>query len=167
MIRDGIRFSTLFSRARRSNHSLGLQDTVCVRHQAFPFQRPPAHKRANGFDDCRVGASLGWIEKDVADRSLAERSIVGRCSSGAKVKKRIVVVVALAVLVALALTECMSLTAGAHDPAFFDIVQTGTPQDVQAAINKGADVNDHSNSGWTPLMAAAMMNPHPEMLTYS
>jgi hypothetical protein len=74
------------------------------------------------------------------------------------VKKRIGVAVVLA---ALALTECTSLTAGAHDPAFFDLVQTATPQDVQAAISKGANVNDHSNSGWTPLMAAAMNNPHP------
>ena len=80
-------------------------------------------------------------------------------------KRRIVVAAVLAALVALALTECTSLDAGAHDPAFFDLVQTGTPSDVQAAINKGADVNDRSNSGWTPLMAAAMNNPHPEMVT--
>ena len=77
-------------------------------------------------------------------------------------KKRIVVVAAL---VALALTECTSLDAGAHDPAFFDLVRTGKPQDVQAAISKGADVNDRSNSGWTPLMAAAMFNPQPEVMT--
>ena len=80
-------------------------------------------------------------------------------------KKRIVVATVLAALVALALTECTSLDAGAHDRAFFGLVQTGTPQEVQAAISKGADVNDRSNSGWTPLMAAAMFNPHPEMLT--
>ncbi len=76
-----------------------------------------------------------------------------------------VAVVASAVCVALAVTACTSLEAGAQDPAFFKLVQTGTPQDVQAAISKGAEVSDQSNSGWTPLMAAAMANPRPEVIT--
>jgi ankyrin repeat protein len=82
----------------------------------------------------------------------------------ARMRKR-GVVVALAFFVALALTACASLEAGAHDAAFFKLVQTGKPQDVQAAIGNGADVHDRSSSGWTPLRAAAMSNPHVEVTT--
>jgi len=81
------------------------------------------------------------------------------------VRKRIVVEVALTVLVALALTACASLEEGAHDPAFFELVQTGTLQEIQDAVSSGADVNDRSNLGYTPLMAAAMNSRLPEVVT--
>jgi hypothetical protein len=51
-------------------------------------------------------------------------------------KKRIVVVV-LAVLIAA--------SAYGQTTGLFELVKTGTPQDVQAAISKGADVNALKN----------------------
>ena len=69
-------------------------------------------------------------------------------------KKRIVVAVVLAVL----------LVASAHAQTLVDLVAYGTPQDVQAAIDKGADVNA-SKGGKTPLIVAATSNKHPEVIT--
>jgi len=50
---------------------------------------------------------------------------------------------------------------------FRELVKTGTPLDVQAAITKGADVNaqDKDESSTTPLMLAAAFNPNPEVIT--
>ena len=48
---------------------------------------------------------------------------------------------------------------------FFELVKTGTPQDVQAAIKSGASVNIRNKDGWTALMGAAEYNPNPEMIT--
>ena len=53
----------------------------------------------------------------------------------------------------------------AQTTAFFELVRKGTPQEVRAAISKGADVNTRDNDGWTPLMAAADYNPNPEVIT--
>ena len=38
--------------------------------------------------------------------------------------------------------------------SFYQLVKTGTPQDVQDAISNGADVNEVGNGNWTPLMVA-------------
>ncbi len=65
--------------------------------------------------------------------------------------KRIVVSVALAVL--------LGASAYAQTTVLFAVVQKGTPQEVQAAIDKGADVNAYSGS-WTPLISAANANPN-------
>jgi len=48
---------------------------------------------------------------------------------------------------------------------FFELVMTGTPQSVQAAIRKGADVNAVDKDGMTPLMWAAYNNRNPEVIT--
>jgi hypothetical protein len=48
---------------------------------------------------------------------------------------------------------------------FFALAMTGTPQSVQAAINKGADVNARDKNGVTALMCAAGRNPNPEVIT--
>ena len=64
--------------------------------------------------------------------------------------KRIVVAAAFALLLAA--------SAYAQTKDFFDLAQTGTPQDVQAAIKKGAKVNARDEDGWTPLMYAAAGN---------
>jgi len=48
---------------------------------------------------------------------------------------------------------------------FFALVRTGTPQDVQAAISNGADVNARNSYDKTPLMEAAEYNQHPEVIT--
>ena len=70
-------------------------------------------------------------------------------------KKRIVVVVVLAALMA----------ASAFAQEFFQLVTAGTPRDVQAAINNGADVNARDAAGMnTPLMDAAENNPNPEVI---
>src|SRR5271157_3521270 len=75
------------------------------------------------------------------------------------VKRRIVAIAVLAVLTAA--------SAYAQTIDFFALVKTGTPQEVQAAINKGADVNAlaNANANKTPLMFAANDNPHPEVIT--
>jgi ankyrin repeat protein len=74
-----------------------------------------------------------------------------------KVKKQIVVAVVLAVLLAV--------SAYAQTTDFIKLVETGTPQDVQAAISKGADVNAPMDCCYTPLIYAAKFNPNPEVLT--
>ena len=48
---------------------------------------------------------------------------------------------------------------------FFELVKTGMPQDVQAAIRNGADVNAWFFNGRTPLMCAAGFNKNPEVTT--
>ncbi len=50
---------------------------------------------------------------------------------------------------------------------FFSLVQTGTPEQVQAAIKAGANVNDRDKKhyGMTPLMYAAAFNKNPKVIT--
>ena len=72
-------------------------------------------------------------------------------------KKLIGVVVVLAVLLAA--------SAYAQATDFFQLVKTGTAQDIQAAISKGADVNAKNSSERTPLQFAAEFNPNPEVIT--
>ena len=73
-------------------------------------------------------------------------------------KKRIVIAVVLAVLLAA--------LAYAQTTDFFALVKTGMPQDVQAAIDKGADVNARDTTrDFTPLMYAASFNPNPDVIT--
>ena len=70
-------------------------------------------------------------------------------------EKRIVVVV-VAFLFAQASAYAQTTDLG--------VVIGGTPQDVQAAIDKGADVNARSGSE-TPLILAAWHNPNPDVIT--
>jgi ankyrin repeat protein len=70
-------------------------------------------------------------------------------------RKPIVVAVTLALLAVL--VSCAT--------SAFNVARTGTPQDVQTAINKGADVNARQNGGMTPLMLAAGFNEDPEVAT--
>lgn len=71
---------------------------------------------------------------------------------------RIVVAVALASLVALS-----SIYAQTTD--FFELVKTGTPQRIQAAIDKGADLKAQDKDGLTALMWAAGYNQNPEVIS--
>jgi ankyrin repeat protein len=81
------------------------------------------------------------------------------------VKKRIIVFIALAVLVALALASCISTNAQKTRTSDFDnLLYTGTPAQVQEAIDAGADVNVQDEHGWTALGAAALSNPNPEVI---
>jgi ankyrin repeat protein len=47
----------------------------------------------------------------------------------------------------------------------FSIAVKGAPEQVQAAINAGADVNAHNDKGRTALIQAAWLNPNPEVIT--
>jgi ankyrin repeat protein len=67
-----------------------------------------------------------------------------RRTSGAK--ERLFLMAVLAVLVAP--------SAHPQTTNFLEVVQTGTPQDVKAAIGNGADVNVRDLEGYTPLMYA-------------
>ena len=71
-------------------------------------------------------------------------------------KKRIGLV-ALAFLFTLASTH-------AQTKDFFELVKTGTPQSVQAAHDKGANVKARNNIRATPLMWAVRYN-QPEVIT--
>ena len=72
-------------------------------------------------------------------------------------KKRIGTV-AVALLFALA-------SAYSQTTDLFELVETGTPRDVQAAIDKGADVKAQDKLGRTPLLLAAEHNPNPGVIT--
>lgn len=48
---------------------------------------------------------------------------------------------------------------------FFELVKTGTPQRVQDAIRKGANLEEGDKYGRSPLMWAAATNPNPEVIT--
>jgi ankyrin repeat protein len=73
-------------------------------------------------------------------------------------RKRIVVTAAFSVLVALS-SVCAQTT------VFFELAKTGTLQNIQAAINQGADINARDKIGGTVLMYAAQCNTNPEVIT--
>lgn len=86
-------------------------------------------------------------------------------------RRRTVVVGSPAVVVVLALVGCLSTnpqTPGSHSAYqatdFYNLLQTGTPEQVQREIDAGADVNAQEETlGFTPLMWAAGLNPNPEV----
>ena len=48
---------------------------------------------------------------------------------------------------------------------FYNVLQTGTPEQIQKELDAGADVNDQEGTlGFTPLMWAAGQNPNPEVI---
>ena len=57
----------------------------------------------------------------------------------------------------------VGLGAGAQS-SFYDLVATGTPEQVLAAIKEGADAGRGDRLGVTPLMAAAEKNSDPAVL---
>ena len=67
-------------------------------------------------------------------------------------------VVAVLSLVALSSTYAQART-------LFELVKTGTPQEIQAAIKSGASVNARDNDGVTPLMHAAAWNINPQVIS--
>ena len=48
---------------------------------------------------------------------------------------------------------------------FLELVKKGTPNQVQEAIEAGADLRAQDQGGLTPLMYAAKNNPNPEVIT--
>jgi len=58
----------------------------------------------------------------------------------------------------------MSTSLFAQSTDFFELSKTGTPQAVQAAIDKGADLKARDPKGLTTLMIAAGSNPDPAVI---
>ena|GEM_PF-5241208 len=56
-------------------------------------------------------------------------------------------------------------SAAMSDEEFFELCRSGTPQEIQAAIQRGSDVNSQGRENWTPLIFAARDNPNPESLS--
>jgi ankyrin repeat protein len=48
---------------------------------------------------------------------------------------------------------------------FLEVAATGTPQQIQAALSGGADVNASDKDGTTALMYAAQKNENPEVIS--
>jgi ankyrin repeat protein len=69
---------------------------------------------------------------------------------------------ALAGCAGFSLTEA---SAYAQTTDFFTLVKAGKPQQIQAAIDQGANVNAQDRDGTTPLMYAAIYNQNPEVIT--
>ena len=70
--------------------------------------------------------------------------------------------------IAVAAVFALLLLASAYAQTtdFFELVRTGTPQEVQVALDNGADLNAHNiGDGTTPLIAAAAYNKNPEVVT--
>lgn len=55
----------------------------------------------------------------------------------------------------VALGFLLALSSTYAQTAFFGLVKAGTPQDVQSALNLGADVNARGSNARTSLMFAA------------
>lgn len=68
-------------------------------------------------------------------------------------------------VLAVVLAVLMAASAYAQTTNFFELARTGTPQDVHAAIDKGANVNGMSSYGMAPLGLAASYNKNPEVIT--
>ena len=69
------------------------------------------------------------------------------------------------VAVAIALLALLTTSSYAQTTDFFELVKTGTPHDVQAALDKGADVNAKDKDDCTALMYAAESNANPGVIT--
>jgi ankyrin repeat protein len=50
------------------------------------------------------------------------------------------------------------------DEEFLELVKTGSPEEIKAALQNGADVNARDDSGSTPLMYTAEYSEYPEVL---
>jgi ankyrin repeat protein len=59
---------------------------------------------------------------------------------------------------------CLSLAACAQGASLFDLAKNGSPQQVQGAISKGADVLAHDKDLMTSLHYAAAHSPNPEVI---
>src|SRR5208337_3188941 len=69
-------------------------------------------------------------------------------------------------VVAVVLSVLLAASAYAQMTDFFELAKTGTPQSIQAAIDKGANVNAREEKDQQiPLMFAAENNPNPDVIT--
>ena len=56
-------------------------------------------------------------------------------------------------------------TVGLFGQSLFDHIRTGTPEEIQAIIEAGADLNARGDHGQTPLMEAAKRTAKPEVIS--
>ena len=81
-------------------------------------------------------------------------------------KFTLVVAILLMLFLAEGLYAQTDSTSYLFEADFFELAATGTPASVQAAIEKGADIEARAGKyGPTPLMLAARENPNPEVIT--
>jgi len=65
-------------------------------------------------------------------------------------------------LIILFLLLVINLSAWAID--FFELCESGTPEEIQKALQAGANINARTEYEATPLMVAALSNPNPEVI---
>ena len=69
-------------------------------------------------------------------------------------------------MVRLALAAALLALPGAvFGSGFLALVASGAPAEVRAAIERGANVNERGDNGWTPLMIATRENGNPEVIS--
>jgi len=68
-------------------------------------------------------------------------------------------------IASIALSVVLTAWAHAQTEDFSELVKTGAPQEVQGAIDKGAEVNARTTELSTPLINAAHYNPSAEVIT--
>jgi len=73
--------------------------------------------------------------------------------------KKIFAVLFCAGMLLMALSVCKT-EAAMSEEEFFELCKSGTPQQVEAAIKAGADVNAKNNDGRTPLNFAVQDNKY-------
>jgi len=59
---------------------------------------------------------------------------------------------------------CLALISFAFPRDIFEIAKDGTPEEMKAAIESGADIEARADKGWTPLHFATF-NTNPEVIT--
>ena len=59
---------------------------------------------------------------------------------------------------------CLAMISFAFPRDIFEIARKGTPEEMKAAIETGADIAARRDGGWTPLHDAAMENTNPEVI---
>ena len=60
---------------------------------------------------------------------------------------------------------CLAMISFAFPRDIFEIAKKGTPEEMKAAIETGADIAARADDGWTPLHIAATYNTNPEVIT--
>jgi ankyrin repeat protein len=95
----------------------------------------------------------GWLHvRIISDRFLALR---------AEMQNRYHV----AVVFALGITVASATAQDADEIGILELAKTGSLQDIQAALQQGADINAMEAGGETPLMYATENNQAPEIFT--
>ncbi len=100
-----------------------------------------------------IGSKLGFSTASYCSRDIPPEP-TGEAQRGNIMKKLLMIPLA-----------CLFLSPSVLAQDLLQLAQTGTPEQVQAAIAEGAKVDDLDKFGATPLMYAAMHNPNAEVIT--